>query len=396
MTLDQLTVAVLGPGGVGGFLAAMLAREGSSVLVLASDDSSRAIAQSGLRLESRKFGNFAASVRTAARLTEKVDAVFITVKATHLSDAIDRVPADALGHALVIPFLNGLEHVDRLRAVYPPASVVAATIRIETAKAEPGLIRHTSPFAAVELAASAGNRDRVESIGAHIAATGIGVHIRDDELAMLWDKFALLGPLALLTTHERANAGAIRSQRRDEAIALIGEVAAVAGADGVEIDRDAIIRLLDSVPESMESSMQRDQAAGRPLELDALGGALIRAPRGRESRCLLPRPWFLSPSPKKQKSHLHRLFITKETKESRVQRRASPLRPRVAHAGIGALRTRRSVSVSSALPSLPAPTLPTLNASFASFRSRSQPPFGSTRQRWRCRKLSNEVAIRYC
>lgn len=276
MTLGQLRVAVLGPGGVGGFLAAMLAREGSSVLVLAGDDSSRAIAQSGLRLESRKFGNFAASVRTAARLTESVDAVFITVKATHLSDAIDRVPANALEHALVIPFLNGLEHVDRLRAVYPPASVVAATIRIETAKAEPGLIRHTSPFAAVELAASADNRDRVESIAAHLAATGIGVHVRDDELAMLWDKFALLGPLALLTTHERANAGAIRSRRRDEAIALVGEVAAVAGADGVQIDRDAIIRLLDSVPESMESSMQRDQAAGRPLELDALGGALIR------------------------------------------------------------------------------------------------------------------------
>jgi 2-dehydropantoate 2-reductase len=276
MTRDHFSVAVLGPGGVGGFLAAMLAREGSSVLVLAGDDSSRAIAQNGLRLESRKFGNFAASVRTAARLTEPVDAVFITVKATHLSDAIERVPADALGNALVIPFLNGLEHVDRLRAVYPPASVVAATIRIETAKAEPGLIRHTSPFAAVELAASAENRDRVETIAAHLAATGIGVHIRDDELGMLWDKFALLGPLALLTTHERANAGAVRTKRRADAIALIGEVAVVAGADGVEIDRDAILRLMDSVPETMESSMQRDQAAGRPLELDALGGALIR------------------------------------------------------------------------------------------------------------------------
>jgi 2-dehydropantoate 2-reductase len=83
-------------------------------------------------------------------------------------------------------------------------------------------------------------------------------------------------PLRLLTTHERANAGAIRSRRRADAIALIGEVAAVAGADGVDIDRDAVLRLLDSVPEMMESSMQRDQAAGRPLELDALGDALLR------------------------------------------------------------------------------------------------------------------------
>jgi 2-dehydropantoate 2-reductase len=276
MTPDHFSVAVLGPGGVGGFLAAMLAREGGSVLVLASDESSRAIAQRGIRLESRKFGNFTASVRTAPRLTEPVDACLITVKATHLIDAVDRIPADSLGPALVIPFLNGLEHVDRLRSVYPPSSVVAATIRIETARAAPGLIRHTSPFASVEFAASADNRDRVESIAAHLRATGLDVRIRDDELAMLWDKFALLGPLALLTTHERANAGAIRSRRRADAIALIGEVIAVAGADGVDIDRDAVLHLLDSVPEMMESSMQRDQAAGRPLELDALGDALLR------------------------------------------------------------------------------------------------------------------------
>jgi 2-dehydropantoate 2-reductase len=186
------------------------------------------------------------------------------------------VPANVLGPALVIPFLNGIEHVDRLRAVYPLSSVVAATIRIETAKARPGLIRHTSPFASVEFAASADSRDRVQSIAAHMSAAGLDVRVRYDELAMLWDKFALLGPLALLTTHERANAGAIRSRRRAEAIALIGEVAAVAAADGVEIDRDAVLRLMDSVPEAMESSMQRDQAAGRPLELDALGGALLR------------------------------------------------------------------------------------------------------------------------
>ncbi|HWO45275.1 MAG TPA: 2-dehydropantoate 2-reductase [Methylomirabilota bacterium] len=286
MTPDRLSVAVLGPGGVGGFLAAVLAREGSSVLVLASDDTSRAISQSGLRLESPRFGSFTASIRTTARLSEPVDVCLITVKATQLRDAVDRAPANALGPALVIPFLNGIEHVGFLRAVYPPSSVVAATIRIETTKAGPGLIRQTSPFASVEIAASTDNRDRVESIAAHLRAAGLDVRVRDDELAMLWDKFVLLVPMALLTTHERANVGAIRTRRREDAIALIGEVAAVARADGVDIDPKAVLHLLDSVPESMESSMQRDQAAGRPLELDALGGALLR--RAARARIAVP------------------------------------------------------------------------------------------------------------
>jgi 2-dehydropantoate 2-reductase len=186
------------------------------------------------------------------------------------------VPATALGSGLVIPLLNGLEHVEFLRRVYPPADVVAATIRIETTRVAAGVIRQTSPFASIEMAASPSNSERVESVAAHLTAAGLQVKVRDDELAMLWDKFALLAPMALLTTHERANVGVIRMKRRADTVAVVGEAAAVAEADGVHIDPDAIVRLMDSVPESMESSMQRDQAAGRPLELDALGGALLR------------------------------------------------------------------------------------------------------------------------
>ena len=276
MTQDRLNVAVLGPGGVGGFLAAMLAREGSSVLVLGSEETSRAIAESGIELESRRFGDFVVSVQTASHLNSSVDACLVTVKATHLKDAVKRVPADAIGTGLVVPFLNGLEHIEFLRTRYPPSSVVAATIRIETARVRPGLIRHTSPFASIEIAASPENRARVDSIANHLSEAGIDVRVRDDELAMLWDKFALLAPLALLTTHERANVGAIRTKRREDAVALITEFADVAAADGVVIDRERGLQLLDSMPESMETSMQRDQAAGRPLELDALGGALLR------------------------------------------------------------------------------------------------------------------------
>jgi 2-dehydropantoate 2-reductase len=276
MTPGGLKVAVLGPGGVGGFLAAVLAREGSSVLVLAGDETSRGLAEHGLRLESRRFGDFEVAVRSAARLSEAVHACLITVKATQLAEAVDRIPADALGQALVIPFLNGIDHIGFLRGKYPATSVVAATIRIETTKAGPGLIRQTSPFAAIDIAPSDANRERVEPLVEHLQATGLDVRVRADESAMLWDKLALLAPMALLTTQARATVGVVRSERRAETVALIGEVAAVAQTEGVRIDPEAVLRQMDSVPESMETSMQRDQAAGRPLELDALGRALLR------------------------------------------------------------------------------------------------------------------------
>lgn len=276
MSQDGFRVAVLGPGGVGGLLASVLARAGSSVVVLAGAETASAIERDGLHLRSKRFGDFDVRVRTATRLSQPVDACLVTVKATQLGDALDRVPADALGDGLLIPFLNGLEHVDVLRAVYPASSVAAATIRVEAVRDGPGLIRQTSPFVVIEIAASDENRERVERVASRLASAGFDVKVRNDELAMLWDKFVLLEPFALLTTHERANAGVIRATRRDQAEALMSEAIAVARADGVTLDRDALLKTFDSLPDSMESSMQRDQAAGRPLELDALGGALLR------------------------------------------------------------------------------------------------------------------------
>jgi 2-dehydropantoate 2-reductase len=276
MATEALRLAVLGPGGIGGLLAALLARGGNSVEILASESTSRALAERGLRVESQRFGDFQVSVPSATRLERPVDACLVAVKNTQLVEALERVPADALGDGLMMPFLNGIEHVDVLRRIYPPSSVTPATLRVATARVEPGLIRHTSPFASVEIAAAAANRDRVERVTAQLKAVGLDVRVRDDERSMLWDKLSFLAPFALLTTHERANAGTIRTRRRDDTVAVISEVAAVAAADGAAIDPEAVVRYLDSVPEKTESSMQHDQAAGRPLELDAIGGAVIR------------------------------------------------------------------------------------------------------------------------
>jgi 2-dehydropantoate 2-reductase len=88
-----MKVAVLGPGGVGGFLAAMLARAGDDVLVIAREQTVSALEGDRLRLESGRFGDFDVTVRSAARLEEPVDAVLVTVKATQLDDAVGRVPA---------------------------------------------------------------------------------------------------------------------------------------------------------------------------------------------------------------------------------------------------------------------------------------------------------------
>ena len=76
-------------------------------------------------------------------------------------------------------------------------------------------------------------------------------------MSILWDKLVFLAQLALLTAHERANFGAVRIGCRDDLLAVASDVAAVAKADGAVVDGESVVRLLDAVPDSMESSMQR-------------------------------------------------------------------------------------------------------------------------------------------
>jgi len=269
------TVAVLGPGAIGGLLAGLLARDGHRVICIARSSTADALRCQGLSVRSGRFGDFRVPVEVQTELRDSVDACLVTVKATQVEEALERVPVGSLGRSLVVPFLNGIDHIDLLRRTYPLATVVAATIRVEVAR-ESGLIRHTSPFALVEIARRVTGPDRAGQFAAELSAAGLDVHLRGDEAAMLWDKLAFLAPLALLTTHDRGNVGAIRTRRREDTLAVISEVAAVARAEGAAVDAEAVLSLLDSVPEAMQSSMQRDQAAGLPLELDAIGGAVLR------------------------------------------------------------------------------------------------------------------------
>lgn len=271
MSTTNPRVAVLGPGGVGGLLGALLARDGHHVLCLAGEQTTATLRRDGLHVESTKYGSFTAAVEADTRLREPVDAVFVTVKQTALDEALERVPADILGDALVLPLLNGLDHLAVLRQRYPSARVVAGTIKVEATRTAPGRIVHTSPFAHLELAAP------LDGLADRLRHAGLGVTLRTDETAVIWDKLAFLAPFALLTTRYRADLGTVRSERRPELVAVLDEITAVAQAAGAAVTTENLLSFFDGAPPSMKSSMQRDAEAGRPLELDAIGGAVLRA-----------------------------------------------------------------------------------------------------------------------
>ena len=278
-----MKLAVLGPGGVGGLLAAALHRSGEQVTVVARESTAATISEQGLRVSSVTLGEFTAHPRAVARLSEPVDALIVATKAAGLPDALARIEHEP---ALVLPLLNGLDHLALLRERFDPATVLAGTIRVEADRPQPGVIVHSSPFLLVEMA----SRHASARLGmAELAGVleDAGVKARGDwpisersEAQVMWSKLVRLNALACTTSAYDKLLGEIRSTPalRSDLQGAIEEACAVARAEGADdVDPQKAIAELQRAHETLGSSMQRDIAAGRPPEIDAIPGAVLRA-----------------------------------------------------------------------------------------------------------------------
>jgi 2-dehydropantoate 2-reductase len=84
-----------------------------------------------LSVQSQAHGSFEAPVEVTEKLAEPSDTVWIAVKATALEAALDAVPPHELGDCVVVPLLNGVDHVELLRERYGAERVLPGTIRVE-------------------------------------------------------------------------------------------------------------------------------------------------------------------------------------------------------------------------------------------------------------------------
>jgi 2-dehydropantoate 2-reductase len=270
-------VAVLGPGGVGGFIAAALQRSGEDAFVVAREPSAEVINREGLHVESVRLGEFTAHPQAGTGLEEEAEVLFIATKATGLEAALERIH---VAPALVVPLLNGLDHVQRLRQHFAAESVAAATIRIEADRPARGRIVHTSPFLRVEVASRyAAAAAALERVATMLQAAEIPAQLGASEPQILWSKLVRLNALALTTSASGRQIGFIRSdpQWRAVLVQALEEGAAVARADGADLLASAALSELEQAHAALGSSMQRDIAAGREPELDAIAGAVLRA-----------------------------------------------------------------------------------------------------------------------
>lgn len=261
--------AVVGPGAVGGLFAWLLRRAGHRVVAVGRPATVEAIRSDGIEVRSATFGDGVQRVPAQTAVPEGASVILAT-KAYGLEEVLPGIAAAR--PVEVVSFLNGVEHMVPLRDALPGVPVAGASVAVSALRASSTVIDHRSPFVNIEAPEAAAGFATVRAL----TDAGPRVRVGGSEAEVLWAKFRLLASLALLTSYWRQAAGPALAEDPELTESVVSEIAACSSAEGVPASALELVRVLHGVPGGMRTSLQEDLAAGRPSELDAIGGALLR------------------------------------------------------------------------------------------------------------------------
>ena len=294
-----MRIAIAGAGAIGGYIGARLARAGVDVVLFARGPHLRAMQERGLRVVGQEE-TFEVKPQAVAELSAigRADVVILGVKAHGLAALAPQLPQLFGPDTMVVSTQNGIpwwyfqNHPGDLNGVHleavDPGGVIAKSIEAErvigslayfaTDIAEPGVIHHTEGNR-LTLGEPSGTRtERVKALAEVLMASGLRVPVTTRLRQEIWVK--LLGnvafnPISALTggTLEEL----VRHPELSRAVReIMAETTAVAGRLGVEIPISIEQRMAGAEKVGAhKTSMLQDLEAGRPLELDAIAGAVV-------------------------------------------------------------------------------------------------------------------------
>jgi 2-dehydropantoate 2-reductase len=279
-----MRIAVIGAGGVGGYFGGRLAQAGEDVTFIARGATLAALRERGLRVDSIA-GDFTIERVHATddpSSVGPVDAVLVAVKAWQVAEVAATLKPLIGPETAVVPLENGIEAPDDLVRALGPTHVLGGLCAIVAFVVEPGHIRHAASEPLVAFG-ELGNRPstRAERLLDAMRKAGINADIPPDIRRSMWTKFAFITPMSAIGAVTRVPIGVWRQtpETRDLATRAVREVIALAAARGVTLAPDALeltMQRYDRLAPESTASMQRDVIEGRPSELEAQLGAVVR------------------------------------------------------------------------------------------------------------------------
>lgn len=278
----SMRIAVVGVGGVGGYFGAVLVRAGHDVTFIARGETLAALRARPLIVHDVS-GDFEAAVRATDRPAGvgPVDLILLAVKAYDLDEAARAARPMVGPESAVLAIQNGVDHGERVAAVLGRDVTLAGVTFVVAHREAAGVVRRTDPAQRIDFAPlSPPGRARAERAAVALRDAGVDARVVDDLPSTLWRKLALVDVTSTLGSLTRAPLGVWLSAPASRALMLrtAREVEAVAVAEGLPLRgvAEETIAVLDGVEPSLEPSMLVDLRNGRPLEIDAIQGAVGR------------------------------------------------------------------------------------------------------------------------
>jgi len=279
-----MKVAIYGSGAVGGYFGARLLKAGIDVSVVARGGHLKAIQEHGIHI-CGVSGDFVVQPSIATedpRDIGKVDLVIVAVKTWQIPLILNGLKQLVGKESIVLPLQNGIETPAKLAEALGKEAVLIGLCQISAQISAPGIIQHVG----IEPYLAFGEFDnqptaRLIQLRQLFESAGLHVEIPSDIHAALWDKFLFIASVGALAAVTRAPLGVIREipQTRTLLEQLMHEIYQVACANGINLSEAVISRRMDFIdrsPYETMPSMARDVMDGKPSELDALIGAVLR------------------------------------------------------------------------------------------------------------------------
>ena len=273
---------VVGAGSVGGYFGGRLAASGREVSFLVHPRRAGQLA-AGLTISSRGQDTVVpVKLIATGGAGDEFELILLAVKAYQLDGAIEDLGAYVGERTMILPVLNGMKHMDALRARFGTARVIGGVARIATTLDEQGRILDQAGFHDLIYGEWSGERtSRILALHEFMRAAGFDARLSTEIEREMWEKWAMLASLGAITCLMDGDVGAVaRARGGTEFVqALFTEVVATIAAAWRPLAdpfKSQVLALLTDRRSSLTSSMYRDMKAGHRIEADQIIGDLVR------------------------------------------------------------------------------------------------------------------------
>ena len=286
-TLLNKRIAIVGIGGVGGYLGAMLAHAYPHVTLAARGKRLEHIKEHGLTLHTVYSGEITAFPEhvTTADAIGPQDYIFVCVKNYSLEDVCRQIAPFVDDHTVLIPVMNGVDTGERMRNLLKKGTVIDSLIYIVAYASPDFSITQIGNLASLRIGIKNASKEQSENVlEASALLSGAHIHhkIADNIIAAIWRKYILNCAYNITTARYNRTIGQLRedSETAAQYETLVRESWLVSEAAGAGVPETSINEIIDQFYHKLDpastSSLQRDIWAGRPSELETFSGYLVR------------------------------------------------------------------------------------------------------------------------